>query len=913
MFVALAFAVAAAAPPPHGVPAGGPARPEDAAESVSALLLDVADALRQRDAPRVAARLDPAASFPDPRARAGPDEPAGPWWVAHDWSAVDGPPLGAARFAAALVDRLAHFTALDDIALPVAAARGAGDEVHADVLVSVVGRDPAGRREWKRGPARVRARRASGAWRVTAFELGAMRSLAATREAFDEVSLPAGLAPPPPPDDTVGLWAAWPGAAAADFDGDGRIDLFVTGPVQNRLYLNRGGRFEESPDPMLRDAGGPSTAATGPAAPLALDFDNDGDADVFVAAIGRQALLENRRVPDGALVFRDISLEAGVAREAVGIGATAADVNGDGRPDVYVACYNALGRLAPDSWLEAENGTPNLLFVSQPDGSYREEAERWGVADRRWSLAATFADLDGDGALDLYVANDFGVKGLFMRRGGRFVDEAAARGARDPGYGMGVSVGDYDGDGVLDLHATNMSGVAASRVIARAAPPPPLREALDRRTAGNTLLRGLGGGRFEDVTASAGPLPAGWAWGGGLVDLDNDGRADLFTPNGFVSGPSRRDTQALFWREVVGRESRPGTPAGFPAEQPRLMFTEGWSFNGHERDALFAGVDGRRFEDVSGISGLDSPTDGRAAVFADLDDDGDADVFLTTRGGPQHLLFRNRLGADAGWLRVIVEGRASGRDAFGTVVRARAGARVFVRVKTGGEGFLSQHDPRLLFGLGTATQADVLEVVWPGGRTERFAGPFPARSTIRIVEGTGRAEAVEVRRGSLPDPATPADRARHRLRLREGGALPPLVVTPRAGGAGAAPARPARLDTLRPANGRSVFAFVTATCAACPAVLAALERERRRLEASGARVAAVLLDTPAEADLRRLLAAAGMPGLDLMAGGPPAARVLFVGGVPEPPLLVVLDPGGRVERVVPAAGDAVAAVEALGR
>jgi len=118
---------------------------------------------------------------------------------------------------------------------------------------------------------------------------------------------------------------------------------------------------------------------------------------VFIATVGEQILLESRLVPDGKLAFVDVSQEAGVAVSAVGFSAAAGDVNGDGRPDIYVASYNRYGQVTPDVWYKATNGTPNLFFVSQPGGGYREEARKWGVDDRRWSYAAQFLDVDEDG------------------------------------------------------------------------------------------------------------------------------------------------------------------------------------------------------------------------------------------------------------------------------------------------------------------------------------------------------------------------------------------------------------------------------------------------------------------------------------------------------------------------------------
>jgi hypothetical protein len=353
------------------------------------------------------------------------------------------------------------------------------------------------------------------------------------------VSAPAGVSARLPAYGAPGNRGfVWKGAAAGDVNNDGWIDLLVTGTTRNFLYLNQGdGRFRDASVETGIDA---LASGTGP---LFADIDNDGDQDVFIAAVGPQVLLENRLVPDGRLRFEDVSLERGVATTAVGFSATAADVNGDGRIDIYVASYNAYGRVTPNSWSAATNGTPNLLFVSQPDGTFRDRAAEWGVADSRWSYAAVFADLTEDGRPDLIVSNDFGEKGFFVNQGGRFEDEARARGLLDPGNGMGVSVGDYDNDGRLDVHMTNMSSTAGSRILGRIFPGATAGDqVLVKLASGNSLFANVGAGQFRDVTAEVGGLPASWSWGGGFIDIDNDGHEDLYTPNGFISGRSMKDT-----------------------------------------------------------------------------------------------------------------------------------------------------------------------------------------------------------------------------------------------------------------------------------------------------------------------------------------------------------------------------------
>lgn len=554
---------------------------EELSESLANDLLELSLATRDRDLQKTA-EFFPAEFFATPYPAAPQAARAGVKWVGtRNWTtraaganatltrasapapntATPAPDSAPARttaraFLTDWAEFLAHFSEIEDARFKVKEASfdadakavvGAkvptavpGARGTARVAFYVIGRNREGRREWARGTvmATVRAS-ASGRWQFETWRLAGLDSLVATSDLFSEVAMPANVAASLPAFGAPGNGGfVWHGAAAADFNRDGWLDLFVTAPDRNYLYLNDGkGKFRDA-----SDEAGVRVSATG-VAPLVLDYDNDGDADVFISAVGQQMLFENLLDEGGKLRFQDASLEAGVAVPAVGFSAVAGDVNGDGRLDIYVASYNRYGQVTPDSWFRATNGTPNLLFVSQADGTFREEAARWGVDDRRWSYAAEFADINGDGKVDLYVANDFGEKAMFVNKGDRFVDEARERGVLDPGNGMGVSFGDYNNDGRLDLHASNMSSTAGNRILARLFPNQSAKDnVLKKLAAGNNLFENTGEGKYRDVTAEVGGFSGGWAWGGGFIDFDNDGWEDIYTPNGFISGKSMKDT-----------------------------------------------------------------------------------------------------------------------------------------------------------------------------------------------------------------------------------------------------------------------------------------------------------------------------------------------------------------------------------
>lgn len=541
---------------------------EELSESLANDLLELSVATRDRDL-RLTAESFPAEIVAKPfpsRPTSAKDQIK--WVGTHSWKTKENVALNVSNkvtganklmskaFLSNWSEFLAHFSDIEDARFKVKEANfdetaravlGAeqptaaiGATGKARIAFYVIGRDTDGKREWARGTfmANVRADK-NKHWQFDSFELISFDSMVANTDLFSEVATPAGVGATLPEFGTPeNSGFVWHGAAAGDFNNDDWIDLFVISGNRNYLYLNNAkGGFSDASN----EAGVKITASG--TAPLVFDYDNDGDSDVFISAVGQQILLENTFKQTGKIEFNDVSLETGVAKEAIGFSAVAGDVNGDGRLDVYVTSYNRYGQITPDSWFRATNGTPNLLFISQRDGTFREEAAKWGVDDKRWSYAAEFADINADGKIDLYVANDFGEKAMYINRGDKFVDEAAERGVLDPGNGMGVSFGDYNNDGRLDLHASNMSSTAGNRILSRLFPNASAKDnVLKKLAAGNNLYENTGDGKFKDVTAEVGGFSGGWAWGGGFIDFDNDGWEDIYTPNGFISGKSMKDT-----------------------------------------------------------------------------------------------------------------------------------------------------------------------------------------------------------------------------------------------------------------------------------------------------------------------------------------------------------------------------------
>jgi thiol-disulfide isomerase/thioredoxin len=338
-------------------------------------------------------------------------------------------------------------------------------------------------------------------------------------------------------------------------------------------------------------------------------------------------------------------------------------------------------------------------------------------------------------------------------------------------------------------------------------------------------------------------------------------------------------------------------------DQTQLMFGEGFSFSGYERDPLYLNLGTKKFMDISGVSGIDSITDGRAGVFADFDNDGDLDVFSTTIQGQAHLLFRNNVGQENNWLRIALEGNAkTGRDAFSAVVRVKTSQGTLTKIKDGGSGFISQHDPRLLFGLGRDASAEWIEVTWPHGKTERFAGEAKAGATLLLKEGTGRAEAVTLARATLPNPLTRTEAFARGLKIKVGQPMPELSLQPvrrtASAASGAAAVAVASLrKQLKP--GRRALVNVWATwCTPCAAEMPELEALRAPLAARGIDLFGLNVDSDPVADVSGFIKMHGVQYPNFK-GGVAAIESLYATDELSVPMSVIIDDKGIVTEIIP--------------
>ena len=509
----------------------------------------------------------------------------------------------------------------------------------------------------------------------------------------------------------AGYTALGASVAAADFDGDGFEDLFVTDSAEtgkNRLYKNDG-------DFTFTDVAGAAGVAAGndasnaSADALWLDYDNDGRSDLFVVRFGKSQLFKNL---DGRK-FREVTREAGLDRAGNAITAVAFDHDLDGDLDLFVGSYfqpvdvfnPATPRFFPESFETANNGGGVTVWRNEGKGRFTDVTRQAGFDLAGWTLDLGHGDADNDGDDDLYVACDFGTDRFFVNNGnGTFTDRTREAIGIDTKKGMNAEWGDFDEDGWLDIYVTNITD--------------------DYMREGNFLWRNNGNLTFTDVSRETGTYDTGWGWGGRFFDYDNDGWLDLYVVNGWVSAGPESYVPDIF--EMITRgnvdfaDARNWPPMGKK------------SLSGYQKKKLFHNQGGQLFKDEAARHGLDSTRDGRGIAVADFDNDGRQDLFVANANA-EPFLYRNT--APAGqWVSFLLEGKKSNRDAVGAKLRLTAGGRTRLRFVDGGNSFAGQSSRRVHFGLGSSKETVKLEVLWPSGAKQTFEGIAPGHG-YRIVEG----------------------------------------------------------------------------------------------------------------------------------------------------------------------------------
>lgn len=475
-------------------------------------------------------------------------------------------------------------------------------------------------------------------------------------------------------DDPAGMMGG--GLCWIDIDGDGWLDLYVVnshaleeteyweelgGLPRNQLYRNVEGAFEN-----VSDGSGADLAHRGMGC-VAADFNRDGHTDLYVTADGPNALLLN----DGEGSFEEVAAAAGVDTPGWSSAAAVGDVDGDGDLDLFVGSYIDLEKMIDKpsgAFPQDFVGIANHLYLNDGSGHFEAKTLESGLSGEDRTLGAVLSDIDGDGDLDLYVANDGHPNRLYENRAGdgslgfQFVDMTIVAGVGDSGSGMGIAAGDFDEDGEMDLFVSNWDVEF---------------HALHRNQQSGEDLA------FDFVTYRVGLAGFGvgdTGWGATWGDFDNDTDLDLLVVNGRVPMEgTERDEELVRLFGNLYAEDRPGQ-------------LRDWT----ERVEL----------DRVG------PLRARGSAVADFDNDGDLDVAVN-QIGRELVLLRND-GALSGWLSVKVEPAEPGT----MVMVELEGGRVLTRELRVGGSYLASEDPRAHFGISQGETVDVM-VRWPDGTVER--------------------------------------------------------------------------------------------------------------------------------------------------------------------------------------------------
>jgi len=500
------------------------------------------------------------------------------------------------------------------------------------------------------------------------------------------------------------------GCAFLDYDGDGWMDIYLVNsgpcdfftpphPLRNALYHNnRDGTFTDVTEKAGVVGGGYGMGvAVG-------DYNGDGLPDLYVTQYGRSILYRN----NGDGTFTDVTEKAGVAAPGWSSSAVWFDYDNDGQLDLFVCRFvdfdkskhhrcgapniPALAGLNEYCYPKVYSPKPSWLFHNNGNGTFTDVSQEMGIGDnpgKAWGVVA--ADLNNDGWMDLFVANDTVANFLFMNRKGKRFEEVGFTSGVAYGEGgkarsgMGVDAADFDQDGWVDLFVTNMDHEFYA------------------------IYNNRHDETFDDIAARTGianvtQLMSGW--GLKFFDYDNDGDLDLFIANGHPDDLIEKIYPTVTYREA-----------------PLLFHRENGGFKNLSSDS------GPIFNKALASRGL---------AIGDFDNDGALDVLISNNNEPPSLL-RNNIGAQSHWLGVNLVGTKCNRDAIGARVSYQAGDLKRSRIKVGGGSYLSSHDPRMVLGFGQRPKIDVLEVKWPQPSTlvERFTD-LPVNRYITIVEGQGK-------------------------------------------------------------------------------------------------------------------------------------------------------------------------------
>ncbi len=536
------------------------------------------------------------------------------------------------------------------------------------------------------------------------------------------------------------------GLAAADVDGDGRVDLYFVNQLgSNELWRNVGnGQFEN----ITKSAGVSLENRISVTASFA-DFDNDGDQDLFVTTVRTgNVLFENL----GNGKFRDITAEAGLAYSGHSSGAVFFDYDQDGLLDLFLTNvgHYTTDRKGPGGYfIGMSDGFSGHLYADRTEGCilyknlgnkrFLNVTDKVGLREFGWSGDASFADLNQDGFPDLYVLNMQGNDHYFENINGKaFVDKTDVYFPKTPWGSMGIKFFDFDNDGLMDLFVTDMHSDMSyelgydsqeeEKKKSEMQWGPEILKGHEKAIWGNAFFRNLGQGKFEEISDRIG-AETYWPWGVSVGDFNADGYADIFITSG-MSYHYRYGVNSLLLnnlgRSFLDSEFILGVEPRKAEQTMKPWFQVDCSGEDQEhRDCL--GQDGQ-FTVMGSLSS-------RSSVTLDLDDDGDLDIVTNEFNSEPQVLISNLAQRKAiHFVKVRLEGTRSNRNGLGARVTVWTKGMKITQVQDGKSGYLSQSVLPLYFGLGDYQEVDRIDVQWPSGQRQTLFKPTPLNTTIEIIE-----------------------------------------------------------------------------------------------------------------------------------------------------------------------------------
>ena len=496
-----------------------------------------------------------------------------------------------------------------------------------------------------------------------------------------------------------------------DYNRDGWPDIYVTNSrigSLNHLYRNNhDGTFTD----VAQEMGIANVNQSGTGVSMGAvwgDYDNDGYEDLYLVKWGKPELFHN----DGGKGFTRVTDQAGLPPWINANTAVWLDYDRDGKLDLFVGGYYPEDvnlwhlkntRMMPESFEYARNGGRKYLFHNLGNGRFEEVSAQAGINSRRWALACAAADLRGTGYPDLFVANDYGVSELYLNDHGHFHEAGAETGVGfAPKSGMNAAFGDIFNQGKYSIYVSNISeeGVLIQ---------------------GNNLWVPQDGAglHYQNMARDLGVELGGWSFGAQFGDLNNDGTLDLFLENGYISAARNRSYWYDFSKVAGGNSSIISDATHWPA-------FDGRSLSGYQQKRVWINDGAGKFEDVAQAVGVTDRYDGRSIVLADLWNTGALDAVVANQRGPL-LIYKNIIAPGNGWLEFDLEATRSNRSAIGAQVTLFWNGAQQMQYVSGGNGFASENDRRLHFGVGRNPHIEKAVIRWPSGAVQTLDNLTPNR------------------------------------------------------------------------------------------------------------------------------------------------------------------------------------------